>query len=79
MIDNTPTVAECLGPSMQKVRPASGRHTCLQIVMQNVTQPMGIALILITVRTSDEKTVSDKHRYFYIPLVSFFNDYIKAG
>lgn len=40
--------------------------------MQNVTQPMGIALILIAVRTSDEKTVSDKHRYFYILLVSFF-------
>ncbi len=73
------TVAKFVGPTMQKVCPASGKHTCLRIVMQNVTQPMGIALILIAVRTSDEKTVSDKHRYFYIHLVSFFNDYIKAG
>ncbi len=64
---------------MQKVRPASGKNTCLRIVMQNVTQPMGIVLILIAVRKSDEKTVSDKHRYFHILLISFFNDYIKAG
>lgn len=74
------TVAKFVGSTMQKVCPTSSKHTCLQIVMQNVTQPMGIALILIAVRTSDEKTVSDKHRYFYILLVSFFfNDYIKAG
>lgn len=48
-------VAERVGLSLLKVLSVFGRHTCLQIVMQNVTQPMGIAPILIAVHTSDEK------------------------